>query len=365
EISYMVLILSASKMKKPKSKREPVNASIDLRTDKPWDTLKAQILVKISAVINPRMLCFDNYLLTYHISQVLPKPGLSFSTQADYDGMMKCVNGMAAKAPNVNINIIQQVVDENEKQGEDDPSRKNEQVIDCFGYLFSPTSSPQKESAAILPGNERKVRNIQLLRDHWVCKKTDSACPLTHCYLIPGMDEHFPLGHQQFDCWAAAMCKDTSEAMLEKPPNHRLFDAKATAISPVLQRRADAQSKTASTSFSTLVINFSFGNEFASFLKMNHAALNVPATNIGPAPDSTSSLLPPSSKPGNDMSIMSFCGLYKLDDTIAEKFASNSFKEARLLRYVTFADLKEMEFKIGKIAALRDAVERWSIPSDA
>ncbi|KAG0697420.1 hypothetical protein DFH29DRAFT_878704 [Suillus ampliporus] len=93
-------------------------------------------------------------------------------------------------------------------------------------------------------------------------------------------DEHFPLGHQQFDCWAAAMCKDTSEAMLEKPPNHRLFNAKATAISPVLQ---------------SPVINFSFGNEFASFLKMNHAALNVLATNIEPAPDSTSSLLPPSS----------------------------------------------------------------------
>ncbi|KAG0697421.1 hypothetical protein DFH29DRAFT_1003738 [Suillus ampliporus] len=88
--------------------------------DEPWDTLKAQILVKISAVINPCMLCFDNYLLTYHISRVLPKPGLSLSTQADYDDMMKCVNGMAAKALNVNINVIQQVVDENEKQGEDE-----------------------------------------------------------------------------------------------------------------------------------------------------------------------------------------------------------------------------------------------------
>jgi hypothetical protein len=32
----MVSILSASEMKKPKSKREPVNAFIDLRTDEPY-----------------------------------------------------------------------------------------------------------------------------------------------------------------------------------------------------------------------------------------------------------------------------------------------------------------------------------------
>ncbi|KAG2368819.1 hypothetical protein BDR07DRAFT_1371868 [Suillus spraguei] len=168
---------------------------------------------------------------------------------------------MAAKTPTVNINVIQTqpVVNENEKQHEDESGK----------------AKKRKESAAILPGNEKK-------------------------------------------------CKDT-----------------------------------------TLVFNFTFGNEFATLFKPNHAALNVPATNIGPAPNSVSSLLPPSLKPGNNMSITSFCALYKLDDSIAAKFASNSFKEACLLRYVTFADLKEMEFKIGEIAALHDAVETWSIHSDA
>jgi hypothetical protein len=118
----MVSILSASEMKKPKSKREPVNASIDLCTDEPWDTLKAQILVKVSTVINPPTLHFDDYLLTYHISRVLPKPGLSLSSQADYNGMMKRVNGMAAKAPTVNINVIQTQPARNDKenQGEDE-----------------------------------------------------------------------------------------------------------------------------------------------------------------------------------------------------------------------------------------------------
>jgi hypothetical protein len=154
-------------------------------------------------------------------------------------------------------------------------------------------------------------------------------------------------------------CKEASKATIDKPPNHRLFDPKA--ISPVLQRRLDAQAKTATgPASSTPVVNVTFGNEFAGLFKPNHTAPNA---EIGPAPASTSSLIPPSCKPGEDMSIVAFCILYQLDDSIAMKFASHSFKEARLLRYVTFSDLKEMEFKFGEIAALRDAVERWSIPT--
>jgi len=118
----MVSILSAREMKKAKSKQEPVNASIDLCTDEPWDTLKAQILVKILTAINPHMLHFDDYSLTYHISWILPKPGLSLLTEADYNGMMKQVDGMAAKAPIININVIQTqpTSNNNENQGEDE-----------------------------------------------------------------------------------------------------------------------------------------------------------------------------------------------------------------------------------------------------
>ncbi|KAG1895219.1 uncharacterized protein F5891DRAFT_984425 [Suillus fuscotomentosus] len=337
DISYMVSILSASEMKKAKSKREPVNTSIDLRTDEPWDTLKAQILVKISTAINPRMLHFDDYSLTYHISWVLPKPGLSLLTEADYNGMMKQVDGMAAKAPTVNINVIQTqpASNNNENQGEDESE------------LAKSKMKKQKESAAILPGNKKKVANIQLLQDHWICKKTDSACASTHCYVIPGSEEHFPLGHQQLDCWASAM-----------------VDISSLAISPVLQCRLDAQAKTVTEpTSSTPVVNITFGNEFASLFKSSHTALNTTTSGIGPVPISTSSLIPPLRKPGNDMSIVAFCALYQLDDSITTKFASHSFKEAHLLRYVTFSDLKEMEFKFGEIAALRDAVERWSIPT--
>jgi hypothetical protein len=113
----------------------------------------------------------------------------------------------------------------------------------------------------------------------------------------------------------------------------------------------------------TPVVNVTFSNEFASLFKSNHAAPNTTTSDIGPAPISTSSFIPSLCKPGNDMSIVAFCALYQLKDSITTKFASHSFKEAHLLRYVTISYLKEMKFKFGEIAALHDAVERWSIPT--
>jgi hypothetical protein len=50
-----------------------------------------------------------------------------------------------------------------------------------------------------------------------------------------------------------------------------------------------------------------------------------------------------------------------LGDNIHSKFINNAYKEARFLRFVTIAELKEMGFQLGEIAALRDAVERWSV----
>ncbi|OAX33527.1 hypothetical protein K503DRAFT_869497 [Rhizopogon vinicolor AM-OR11-026] len=83
--------------------------------------------------------------------------------------------------------------------------------------------------------------------------------------------------------------------------------------------------------FSTPVVNVTFGNEFASLFKANHTAPNTTATEIGPVLIFTSSLIPPSCKPGNDISIMAFCALYQLDDSITTKFASHSFIQESML----------------------------------
>ncbi|KAG1808900.1 uncharacterized protein BJ212DRAFT_1302802 [Suillus subaureus] len=65
EVSYLITVFSAAKMKKAKTKCEPISASVDLNSNEPWDTLKAQVLVKMSNTIKPHVLNFNNYALTH------------------------------------------------------------------------------------------------------------------------------------------------------------------------------------------------------------------------------------------------------------------------------------------------------------
>jgi hypothetical protein len=44
------------------------------------------------------------------------------------------------------------------------------------------------------------------------------------------------------------------------------------------------------------------------------------------------------------------------------KLQDNAYADASQLQFVQIADLKDMEFKLGEIASLRVAVERWSVP---
>ena len=61
------------------------------------------------------------------------------------------------------------------------------------------------------------------------------------------------------------------------------------------------------------------------------------------------------------MSIAEFCVYYELDDSIRARLDDNGFKVARVLQYVAVNDLKEMGFKFGEIAALKDGVGCWSV----
>ncbi|KAG1888895.1 uncharacterized protein F5891DRAFT_1199126 [Suillus fuscotomentosus] len=298
EVSYIITVFSAAEMKKAKTKRQPISTSVNLNSDEPWDTLKAQVLI-------PR---------------VLPKPGLSLIMQADFDGMMKHVNGMNAVSPLVNITVVQGQVqgantgnDENEDNAEHAPMKNKK----------------RKESPALLPGNERKLNNIQILRARWKCKRTDSACPSEHCYINPETEEHLPLGHEQFDCWASAMLKDDGMATVNKPPHHKLFDSRPSAISPVLQRRLDTQN-TKSSSSSAPVFNFTIGNEVINFFRPQVPAIPVIplAAAAAPSDPTCTSLLHPSRMQGTDMPLNKFCEEYDLGNTIHAKLAENAYKEA-------------------------------------
>ena len=63
-LHYTLTILSGTELKKPVSQQEPKGTSFTLATDKPWDTLKAQLLAKIDTALQPCNIIFAARLPT-------------------------------------------------------------------------------------------------------------------------------------------------------------------------------------------------------------------------------------------------------------------------------------------------------------
>ncbi|KAG1720311.1 uncharacterized protein EDB91DRAFT_1257044 [Suillus paluster] len=118
-------------------------------------------------------------------------------------------------------------------------------------------------------------------------------------------------------------------ATINKPPHHKLFDSRASAISPVLQRWLDTPN-TKSSSLSAPVFNFTIGHEVINFFRPQVPTIPAMPLAAAPAPfDPTcTSLLHPSRMQGTDMPLNEFCAEYDLGNTIHVKFAENAYKEA-------------------------------------
>ena len=155
-------------------------------------------------------------------------------------------------------------------------------------------------------------------------------------------------------------------ATIQKPPNHKLFDMNNKNISPVLQRRMAnrAQSKAAPPA---PVFHISLGNDFANILRPPPTAAAAQAIATGPslhAENPSSLLLHPSRLPVPEMDIAVFCQQFDLAPQTLEKLKENYYGKAQVLRFVRIDDLKEMGFRMGEIAGLQDAVEKWSVSRD-
>ncbi|KAI6112572.1 hypothetical protein F5141DRAFT_1003295 [Pisolithus sp. B1] len=206
-----------------------------------------------------------------------------------------------------------------------------------------------------LPGNIHISKNIQLLCNVWLCKKPNSTCPSTHCY-VTASDEHLPLSHKHFNCWAAAMLKGNEHATISKPPNHHLFNAIDThssitqeKLSPVLQHHLTLESKSNPPQASAPVINLTLGNDILGFM---HAGMG-PQTQVPQHRIKTTDgpLLPATHIPGEDIPIIEFCTCYNLSNTILKKLQENSFCKTCSLHFLSInLDLKEMGFVHGEVA---------------
>jgi hypothetical protein len=200
-------------MTKATNKHIANNQSLQLSTDEPWDMMKAQILVKISAALDPQVLDIMHYDLLFHITRILPKPGMALKNDADYDFMIQHARNIISKDPTINISIIEKAGDNNKENKDEE---KNEACNGKSGkrvrfWLYLIFGSPNKheyqvvKDPAILPGNLNKNANIQSLHEEWRCMKSNASCPGTHCYVDSDSGEHLPLNHEHFDCWASAM----------------------------------------------------------------------------------------------------------------------------------------------------------------
>ena len=89
---YMTMILSALEARKAVSKHVPVNKLFELSTKEPWDTPKAQLLVKIDNALAPKNLDYQQYHVMFFVPKAgLVKPGLTLSTDEHYTTLLACV----------------------------------------------------------------------------------------------------------------------------------------------------------------------------------------------------------------------------------------------------------------------------------
>ena len=115
------------------SKRITKSAILKVDTDEPWETMKAQLLVKIDHALSPSQIQYDQYDIKFYITCVIPKPGLSLSCEGDYDLMV--LKARKLKDCTVYITVIQLASDddkENEAEVVEVATPKKKAVRICY-----------------------------------------------------------------------------------------------------------------------------------------------------------------------------------------------------------------------------------------
>ena len=127
-LTYILSILSAEEARKSVSKRTPVTTSLELSDKEPWDTMKAQLLMKIDEALSPHVLEFDGYTVMFYISRVLPKPGMVLATEVSYRALLSRAANLTSKTPTINL-TIQEKQNFANKENEGGPGAVSMEVV--------------------------------------------------------------------------------------------------------------------------------------------------------------------------------------------------------------------------------------------
>jgi hypothetical protein len=185
-LDYIVAIFPPAELKKAITKRVSKNMSLRLSTDEPWDTVKAQILVKIDTALNPQTINFENYSIAYTIPRIVTKPGYPLSNANDYALLVD----RARKPKLVHLHVTPVVNLDNK---ENEPANDAEKTKKKRSRI-----NPED-----LPSYVAKIAGIQALQVHWKCLKQTTKCFGVYCF-VDKEGVHLPLSHEMIDCWA--MC---------------------------------------------------------------------------------------------------------------------------------------------------------------
>ncbi|KAJ7742536.1 hypothetical protein B0H16DRAFT_1890211 [Mycena metata] len=353
-ITYTVNFLaSLDRSKKIPATRTPIQTLIiSLGDDEPFDTLKAQILVRVDNVYNPPTLDFDDYDITFTIPRIVTDAiTLDAGT---YNHLLKKASKMDDPAARIRI-------DPKKYYAPEKPNKENteELVTGRAGKGKKRTEVPKEDR--ILPANAALNEKIGILRARWACSHPGGPCGSDFCYIKPDGEEHFPLGHDHFNVWAAAWLKGPNFADENKPPNDKLFDGihpgALGARAPLLQRRLDLQNQRntpVQPPMPQITINM------PDMVQRYQPAAALPAPPVpGPAYTGPAMLIPAHLVPDKKLTIEEFCKTYELDDEIAARFRENKYKTTDAFVYVEVQELREVGFVAGEIAQLKAGIAEW------
>jgi hypothetical protein len=229
-------------MKKPVKQRGKGSSTyIVFGSDEPWDTLKAQLLAKILALLNPYMLVFEDYKISFTVPRHSKTP-LPLHSSEDFKQLLQQALKMK-KDPTTNI-MVEALAKKNNRvceccfwdikyidhacrvQGKKkirlmmvrkltkvtmkvvEKQRRQKYVFGMISHLFvSPTVGfmQKRIDPAMLPGNKALTARIAELCNRWWCNDKTCHTGSDYCYVSGSMVEHYALSHAHLDVWAAAL----------------------------------------------------------------------------------------------------------------------------------------------------------------
>ena len=101
-ITYFLAIYSKTEMEKGEKQQKPSNTFLQLKSDLEWDTIKSQLLEKISQALCPKTISYTKYDITWVVPHY-QSSHMQLQTEDDYKFLL--AHALEPKEPAVSVKI--------------------------------------------------------------------------------------------------------------------------------------------------------------------------------------------------------------------------------------------------------------------